>query len=78
MGGGGSGQRGRGRYSQQRLLHQGMVCAAGQGPPYRGPGGPTFSSLLPHRWVETGGRQWALPLMGTPPGGQQAGTSQRA
>lgn len=44
----------RARYSQQKLLHQGMARSAGrQGLPDRGPGGPPARPLLPHRWMET-------------------------
>lgn len=61
------------RYSQQRLLHQGMARASDrQGQADRGPGGPAVCPRLPHRWMETGCRLRAAPLTRAPPGGRLA------
>lgn len=53
------------RYSQQRLLHQGIVCTLRQGRHHRAREGPGFFPRLPHRRTDTGadaeGAPWGPP-----------------
>lgn len=53
------------RYSQQRLLHQGIVCTGRQGQRHRAREGPGFFPRLPHRGTDTGagaeGAPWGPP-----------------